>query len=204
MLSLALSQWTDLSVVDYERSLDLLRDAKMGDNERIGLEDARAVARRAGAGTVIMGLVTSTTDSIHVVARIYNVASGRKIDETQRGARASEDPRGMFQSLADDLLNLTGGPKGSVELTKATTTSVDAYRTYLEGVRRGETLGGFSRPSCSVTGTRRTGSAVCWRYRTGCKAREGVAVARFPGALQPRYGRIAINCTREVTAAVGI
>ena len=45
------------------------------------------------------------------------------------------DPRSVFQTIANDLLDLIGGTKVTVELTKATTTSVDAYRAYLTGVR---------------------------------------------------------------------
>src|SRR5688572_10889117 len=38
MLTLNLSSWSDLDVVDYERSLDLLRDADLDNAPRIGLE----------------------------------------------------------------------------------------------------------------------------------------------------------------------
>lgn len=135
MLTLALSQWTDLSVVEYERALDLLRDSGLGEKSNIGLEEARKVARKAGAGTVIMGTVTGTADSLQVVARLYSVESGRKLDERTQSARAGTDPRGVFQSIANDLLHLAGGPSATLELTKATTSSLDAYRAYLDGVR---------------------------------------------------------------------
>jgi len=135
MMSMALSQWTDLSVVDYERSLDLLRDGGLDDKRRIALEDARSVARRAGAGVVIMGQVTTTPDSLRVIARMYNVASGKQMDQAESAVRSGGDPRGVFQAIASELLDLVGGPKVTVELSKATTTSVDAYRAYLDGVR---------------------------------------------------------------------
>lgn len=83
MLSMALAQWADLSVVDYERSLDLLRNAGLDDERRIALEDARAVARKAGAGVIIMGQVTTTPDSLRVIARTYNVASGKQLDQAE-------------------------------------------------------------------------------------------------------------------------
>ncbi|MBC8086051.1 MAG: protein kinase, partial [Phycisphaerae bacterium] len=135
MMSMALSQWTDLSVVDYERSLDLLRDGGLDDKRRIALEDARSVARRAGAGVVIMGQVTTTPDSLRVIARVYNVATGKQMDQAEGAVRSGGDPRGVFQTIANELLDLIGGTKVTVELTKATTTSVDAYRAYLTGVR---------------------------------------------------------------------
>ncbi|MGV3711245.1 MAG: hypothetical protein ACO1Q7_20665, partial [Gemmatimonas sp.] len=135
MMTLALSQWTDLSVVDYERSLDLLRDGGLDDKKRIALDDARAVARKAGAGVVIMGQVTTAPDSLRVIARMYNVASGKEVDRAEGAIKSGDDPRNVFQYIAGELLDLVGGPKVTVELAKATTTSVDAYRSYLEGVR---------------------------------------------------------------------
>lgn len=135
MMTLALSQWTDLQVVDYERSLDLLRSDKLDEKKRIALDEARNVARRAGAGVVVTGQVTTSPDSMIVIARTYNVATGAKIDEAHSAVRLGEDPRSVFQMIAGELLDLVGGPKITVELTKATTSSVDAYRAYLEGVR---------------------------------------------------------------------
>ncbi|HZJ69878.1 MAG TPA: serine/threonine-protein kinase, partial [Planctomycetota bacterium] len=112
MLSLSLSQWTDLSVVDYERSLDLLREAKVGESARVSLEDARGMARHASVGTVVMGQITNTRDSLRVVARTYDVATGRKLDEAERAAAAGADPRPVFDALAGDLLDLAGAPAG--------------------------------------------------------------------------------------------
>lgn len=48
---------------------------------------------------------------------------------------ASADPRVAFQSIANELLDLIGGTKVTMELTRATTSSVDAYRAYLAGVQ---------------------------------------------------------------------
>lgn len=135
MMTLALSQWTDLQVVDYERSLDLLRAGKLDDKRRIALDDARGVARRAGAGIVVMGQVTTTPDSLIVIARTFSVATGAQVDKAEAAVRLGQDPRNVFQVIAGQLLDLVGGPKVTVELTKATTTSVDAYRAYLDGVR---------------------------------------------------------------------
>ncbi|HEX2779742.1 MAG TPA: hypothetical protein VHM30_09595, partial [Gemmatimonadaceae bacterium] len=135
ILSLDLSQWKDLEVVDYERSLDLLRDADLESASRVGLEDARRMARRAGVGTVLMGQVSALGDSIVVVGRLFDVATGRKVDEAQRSALRSSDPRPLFDALARDLLNLTGSPPSVTNAASATTQSLEAYRAYLDGVK---------------------------------------------------------------------
>lgn len=135
MLGLTLSQWNDLSVVDYERTLDLLRSESGDDARRVSLEDARQIARRASAGTIVMGQITTANDSLFVVARRYDVASGERIDEATAGDSIGADPRVVFERIARELLDLAGAPALSVELARQTTESVQAYRLYLEGLR---------------------------------------------------------------------
>jgi len=134
MLTLDLAQWRDLTVVDYEHGLDLQRDLKL-DGARIGLDDARRMARRAGAWTVVTGQVTATPDSLLVDARVYDVASGARLDAAHQGVARGADPRPLFDALARDLLALAGAPPISLALARSTTTSVAAYRDYLEGLR---------------------------------------------------------------------
>ncbi len=135
MLGLTLSQWNDLSVVDYERTLDLLSAMGEDDARRVGLDAARQMARRAKAGAVIMGQITTANDSLFVVARRYDVASGTRIDEATVGAPLNGDPRLVFERLSRELLDLAGGPALSLELARQTTESIEAYRLYLDGLR---------------------------------------------------------------------
>ncbi len=135
MLGLTLSQWNDLSVVDYERTLDILQRVRGDDTRRLSLEDARQIARRASAGTVVMGQISSANDSLFLVARLYDVATGARIDTATAGLPINSDPRIAFDQIARGLLDLMGGPALSVELTRQTTESVQAYRLYLDGLR---------------------------------------------------------------------
>lgn len=135
MLTLSLAQWSDLQVVEYERALDLLRDAGLDDEQRVGLEAARDIARKAGAGRVVMGQVTSVGDSMIVTANLYDVGTGRSTDRARVAAIRTADPRPLFESVASELLDLVGAPRVTIELAKQTTTSVEAYRHYLEGLR---------------------------------------------------------------------
>ena len=137
MLSLNLAQWKDLTVVDYERSLDLLHEAGLDDERRIALEQARSMARRARVWTVVMGRVTGTPDSVIVEARLYDVARGNKIDEAQHAIARTADPRPVYDALARDLLDLAGAPKDLAlqKLAQVTTGSIEAYRSYLDGSR---------------------------------------------------------------------
>ncbi|HEY0930587.1 MAG TPA: serine/threonine-protein kinase [Gemmatimonas sp.] len=135
MLTISLAQWKDLHVVEYERTLDLLRDEKLEDTRRVGLEDAQRLARRGGAGRVVLGQLTLAGDSVIATANLYDVRSGKVTDRARAAALRTADPRGLFQELAGELLDLVGGPRVSLDLAQQTTTSVEAYRLYLSGLR---------------------------------------------------------------------
>ncbi len=135
MLTLTFGQWSDLNVVDYERTLSLLDAEGLGEKARLSLDDALAVARRAEAGTVVTGQVQTTGDSLIVIARLFNVRSGQSDRQAQVAAAIGEDPRPLFDRLAQLLLDIQGGRTSTMQLAQATTTSIEAYRAYLEGVR---------------------------------------------------------------------
>jgi eukaryotic-like serine/threonine-protein kinase len=136
MLTLNLATWSDLTVVDYERTLDLLRDAELDDASRIGLADARDMARRSGVWTVVLGLVQRVGDSVRVTARAYDVETGRRIgDPAEHSVHASADPRLVFDAVASDLLDLAGAKSMRPELARTTTSSLEAYRAYLTGLQ---------------------------------------------------------------------
>jgi len=135
MLSLNMSQWNDLSVVDHERLHDLLSHRKLAVDAPIGLEMARQLARDAGVWTVVLGDFTRSGDSLHLAARVYDVASGERIDVAQVDGPSGEDPRPLYDELAARLLDLSGAP-GDVRsnLSLLTTRSLEAYRAYLRGI----------------------------------------------------------------------
>ncbi len=134
MLSLTLSQWHDLTVIDQDRVHDLL--ARGGHTEGpIGLDLARRLARQSGVWTVVLGDYTRVGDSLHLVARRYDVATGRRIDVVEVAGPATDDVRPLFDDLAARLLDLTGAPKEDrATLAAVTTSSLEAYRSYLHGI----------------------------------------------------------------------
>jgi len=137
MLTLNLAQWSDLNVVSYERGLDLLREARLDTARRIGLADAREMARKAGVWTVVMGQVTAAGDSVLVTARLFDVASGRQLHQAQQNGSRTADPRPLFDGLTRQLLDVAGAPStiSLGRLTETTTESIEAYRAYLDGTR---------------------------------------------------------------------
>ena len=137
MLGLNLSQWNDLTVVDQERLYDLLGRHRVRPREDIGLDLARRLAREAGVWTVVLGDFARVGDSLHLAARVYDVATGDRVSIAQVDDRTGEDARPLFDQLAGKLLNLSGAPTNlPVDLASSTTQSLEAYRSYLAGVDR--------------------------------------------------------------------
>jgi serine/threonine-protein kinase len=137
MLGLNLSQWSDLTVVDHERLHDLLSKHRLRPGEDIGLDMARRLAREAGVWTVVLGDFAQAADSLHLTARMYDVASGKRVDVAQVDDRAGSDVRPAFDQLAARLLDLSGAPNEvRIGLARSTTMSLEAYRAYLAGVEQ--------------------------------------------------------------------
>ena len=137
MLGLTLAQWKDMTVVDQERVHDLLTKRGLEPGAPIGLEAARGIAREAGVWSLVVGDFVRTGDSLHVAARLIDVATGQRVDLAQADVLALADIRPAFDRLAAQLLNVSGAPGGlRAGLAEATTSSVDAYRDYLAGIDR--------------------------------------------------------------------
>jgi tetratricopeptide (TPR) repeat protein/tRNA A-37 threonylcarbamoyl transferase component Bud32 len=137
MLGLNLSQWNDLTVVDHERMHDLLAKHELRPGDDVGLEMARRLAREAGAWTVVLGDFTQAGDSLHLVARVYDVASGDRVDVARVDDLAGVDARPLFDELAAKLLDLSGAPNEvRIGLARSTTASLEAYRAYLNGIEQ--------------------------------------------------------------------
>jgi hypothetical protein len=130
-----MSQWNDLTVVDHERLHDLLGNHDLEVADQIGLEMARRIAREAGVWTVVLGDYTLAGDSLHLAARVYDVATGERISVARVAGVGQPDARPLFDQLAARLLDLSGAPGGQrADLASLTTPSLEAYRAYLRGI----------------------------------------------------------------------
>ena len=137
MLTFSLGQWGDLTIVGFERTLDLLRAQDADATGGVGLEQARSMARTAGAGTIVMGTITQQADSIIIAAEAYESSSGESISRVRVADSRSADPRSLFDALATQLLDLTGMQQFAARkgIAASTTNSLEAFRHYVDGVR---------------------------------------------------------------------
>ncbi|HET8623960.1 MAG TPA: protein kinase [Gemmatimonadales bacterium] len=155
MLGLNLAQWSDLTVVEHDRLHDLLARQGLAPGDPIGLEMARRMARDAGVWTVVRGEFSWAGDTLRLVARVYDVATGTRVHVARVDARPGEDVRPMFDQLAARLLDLSGAPADALVrgLAATTTHSLEAFRRYLAGV---ELLNRWNLPAAAAEFERAT------------------------------------------------
>jgi tetratricopeptide (TPR) repeat protein/TolB-like protein len=139
LLYLGMSRWTDVRVIDDERVADLVRDVPEAANaSTLSLNAGLAVARRAGAGRLVMGDFIKLGSRTAVTAKVFDVKNGQRVRSVSDQTQIADSVMPMFGKLAQKILNVTvpaGAGAGIVG-----TTSIAAYREYLRGV---QALNGF-------------------------------------------------------------
>lgn len=128
LLGIKLDGAGDLRSVDSRALLSYLsREGEpTGDPER----DA-AIARRFGAGLFVMGDVVEAGGRLQVTAALYGTADGEVV---QQASAEGDDTFALVDDVATQLLAGVEGPGARVrQIAAVTTSSLPAFRAYLEG-----------------------------------------------------------------------
>ncbi len=133
MLVTGLAQTPGLDVVSSERIHEILRQVGKDNLEAVDRGLVSDVARRAGAGAFVMGSIFKSGSEIRIDVRVEDVESGRLL--------AAQSVRGQdVFPLVDELtgrirsgLRLEGAAEAK-GIAKLTTSSLEAYRHYAEGL----------------------------------------------------------------------
>lgn len=134
MLTLTLSEYNDLKVVPPQRVHDLLAGSRLPDTALVGAARAVTLARQAKVWTVVLGSFERTQDTLRLVARVIDVKTGAEVDRATVEEAFDDEVRPAYQRLAAQILDLSGAPREvRLGLTQATTTSIEAFRSYLAG-----------------------------------------------------------------------
>jgi tRNA A-37 threonylcarbamoyl transferase component Bud32/tetratricopeptide (TPR) repeat protein len=134
LLGLAASHWQDMRVYDDERTASLMRRRDVDAAADLDFEAARAMAREAKVGTLVVGDVRREGDSLALEAKVHDVRSGDRLATHIVRVPWEADPRPVFDRLAAQILGTSGAPPGERPSVLAqTTSSIEAYRAYLEG-----------------------------------------------------------------------
>ena len=147
-----LSQSTEFEVLGTDRLVQILQELKRADDRVIPADVVQEVASRAGVDTVLVGAFVKAGDTIRINARLQDAQTGRVVsaERVEGAGEASvfslvdELARRLRQKLtslsvvAPALLKPPGSPEEAPgrdrTLTEITTSSVEAYRHYSEGL----------------------------------------------------------------------
>ena len=134
LLGLSLAHWEDLRVFDDERTGSLMRRRDVADPSDIDFDAAQAMAQDANVGTLVMGDIRREGNELTIEAKVHDVETGARLATEIVHTALDRDPRPLLDSLADRILLISGAPPGQHPGVLAqTTTSVEAYRSYLRG-----------------------------------------------------------------------
>ena len=149
-----LSQSQDLEVVGTDRLYGILAELRRADDKVLSPDVIREVAERTGVDNVIVGSYVRSGDAIRINVRLQEAKTGRIVtSERVEGPTASSlfamvddlsrRLRSRFEAIragvgnAPALLNAPGAASdGGLDrgLGDVTTSSIDAYKSYAEGV----------------------------------------------------------------------
>jgi tetratricopeptide (TPR) repeat protein/TolB-like protein len=133
LLYLDMSRWKDIRVIDDERVADLVRETPEASSAAtLSLNAAMAVAKRAGAGRLVMGDLLKLGTRTAVTAKVYNVRTGQRLRSVREETAVQDSVMPLFGKLAQRILNVA--PPQGANVGALGTTSVGAYQAYLEGV----------------------------------------------------------------------
>lgn len=134
LLYLDMSRWRDIRVVDDERVADLMREVPeaSGASKALSLNAGLAVAKRAGAGKLVMGDVLKLGSRTAVTAKVFDVKTGQRVKSVREETQVQDSVMSLFGKLAQKVLNVA--PPAGANVGAIGTTRVDAYQEYIAGV----------------------------------------------------------------------
>lgn len=133
LLSLDLARWTDVVVVPDKRVGDLLRELPTGRSTSLTLADGIALAKRAGAGQLVMGDFFRVGSGARLVANIFDVATATRIRTITQQTSVADSLLGAFAPLARGALAVPA--PSDARAGDFGTQRLDAYRAYLRGIQ---------------------------------------------------------------------
>lgn len=139
LLYLDMSRWRDIKVIDDERVADLLRETpEAASTPTLSLNAGLAVARRAGAGRLVMGDLLKVGNRTRITAKVFNVRNAQRVRSVSEETSVADSVMSLFGKLAQRILDVA--PPQGANIGALGTTSVDAYQEYLAGI---QALNGF-------------------------------------------------------------
>jgi tetratricopeptide (TPR) repeat protein len=133
MLLTDLAQTPGLDVVSSQRIHEILEQIGQEDLETIDKSVVTEVARRAGAGAVVVGSVFKSGDEVRIDVQVEDVSTGRILSaDSVRGADVFPLVDQLTNSIRSSLD--MGDQPGGKALADVTTESLEAFQLYTDGL----------------------------------------------------------------------
>ena len=134
MLVTGLAQTRGLEIVSERRLLEALGPDGETTLASLNKEDAANVARRAGAGAIVVGTIFRAGSELRIDAQLEDLANGRVL--AAKSVRGT-DVFALVDQLATDIRDAVGleNAPGVRNVSTVSSTSLEAYRLYSEGVK---------------------------------------------------------------------
>ena len=144
LLTTSLSQLQGVEVISRERLYDVQQQMGKADTQKITPYLASKIATRAGVKTMLLGSVLQDKPSLTVTSRLIDVKSGRILSSHRLAGFPNEQIFSLVDSLAVLVrsgMNVASAPAPEAKsVAEVTTSSPEAYRSYLEGVELNKKL----------------------------------------------------------------
>jgi tetratricopeptide (TPR) repeat protein/TolB-like protein len=162
MLVTDLSQSPDVEVLSTDRLVQILTQMRRQDDRTVSFDTVQEIAKRAGVKSVLLGSYVKSGETIRINMKLQEVATGKivtserveaanesslfpTVDELTRRIKAKfalptniNPTRGLLVSPV--AMSTTTGSGIDRDLKEVTTSSIDAYRYYAEGINLHERL----------------------------------------------------------------
>ncbi len=138
LLITSLSQVQGLEVISRERLYDIQKEFGQASSKGITPSLASQIALRAGVRTILLGSILQTQPKLVVTCRVVEVKSGRILNSQRVTGFSSDQIFQLVDSLAvlvrNDLQMTPVKGAETKSVAAVTTSSPEAYRSYLEGL----------------------------------------------------------------------
>jgi TolB-like protein/tetratricopeptide (TPR) repeat protein len=132
LLSMDLSRWQDVHVIDDRRVADFMRELSRPAGSKLSFNDGVTVAKRAGAGKLVIGDVLKVGSNTTVTATVFNVRDGKQIRSARQETTVADSIMPLFGKLAREILAV---PTTDANIGSVGTKRADAYKEYVAGVQ---------------------------------------------------------------------
>jgi serine/threonine protein kinase/tetratricopeptide (TPR) repeat protein len=135
LLITSLSQSNSIEVISRERLYDIQKELQ-ADAKSISPDMATKVAQRAGVSTMLLGSILQEEPMLMVTTRLIDVQTGKIINSQRLTGYTAQQIFELVDALSGLVQNQFSGSAEpeTKSIAAVTTTSPEAYRSYLEGV----------------------------------------------------------------------